>query len=565
MVNMIPSEIDESTKSDAERNFYNIIKELDLGKTAYAIHDLSVPGHESKSKGEIDFVIICSMGIACLEVKGGGIRRVNGIWYGINRDGEVHKKMESPEKQCCDNMYNLEKWISKNVDINKRIEFIYGLVFPDVAFNKITQDIPKERVYDKNTEDAAEYLKVLFGYSQKGKYKNPDILTPADIEKIAGYLIANFDFAATLDTRLGYAEKKIIRLTEGQKGIVNMYSGNKHLLVRGAAGTGKSIVAVEYAGKCIAKGKKVLFIAYNKNIVRSIKSRFKESDNIKVIGLHDLFIEYVGWSNEKSKENITAYFNEILSEEFNAYVRGLGEKELEKMQYDVLVIDEAQDILKLNYIDNIDYMLKGGFEKGQWAVFYDNRQNIYNPELENGLEMIRLYAPTEIELTYNCRNTFEIADFNAKMTDTKLPEFIGDARGEDVRIITYNNEDEFEKKISELIKGLRKGEIHLEEVVFLSFRRYEKSALSKLKSKKLKFNVINENYVSQEGIPAFSTIHSFKGLDAKIVVLIIESEKEKNSELFKNLLYTACSRARTMLYVVTTEEFEREYINKQMG
>ena len=129
MVNMIPSEIDERTKSDAERNFYNIIKELDLGKTAYAIHDLSVPGHESKSKGEIDFVIICSMGIACLEVKGGGIRRVNGIWYGINRYGEVHEKMESPEKQCSDNMYNLEKWISENVDINKRIEFIYGLVF----------------------------------------------------------------------------------------------------------------------------------------------------------------------------------------------------------------------------------------------------------------------------------------------------------------------------------------------------------------------------------------------------------------------------------------------------
>ena len=562
MVNMIPSEIAKSTKSAAERRFYAVLKELDLGKKAYAIHDLSLPGHEGKSKGEIDFVIICSMGIACLEVKGGGIRRRDGIWYGINKSGKEHEKIESPEKQCSDNMYNLEKWFNTNVKIDKRIEFIYGLVFPDISFNKITQDIPKERVYDKDTEDAAEYLRVLFEYSKKGKYKNPDILTPAEIEKIVGYIIADFDYAETLDTKLGHAEEKIIKLTENQKNIVNMFSQNKHLLVNGVAGTGKSIVAAEYASKCISSGKKVLFLAYNKNIVRSIKSKFNGRDNIKVTGLHDLFAEYVGLSKDKMSENAAVYYNELLPKEFNDYLHGLDKNELEKIQYDVVVIDEAQDILKLNYIESIDFMLKGGIEKGQWAIFYDNRQNIYNSELDQGLEMISLYEHTDIKLTYNCRNTFEIADFNSKLTDTELPDFMGDAGGEEVRVMTYADEAEFENEVSELIKLLREEKIPLEEVVFLSFHRYERSVLSRLKSKKLKFNIVDENYISQKNVPAFSTVHSFKGLDAKAVVLVIEPDKKTDDKWLKNLLYIACSRARTMLCVITTREFEKQYINK---
>ncbi len=562
MVKMIPSEISESTKSNAERYFYNVLRELDLGKTVYALHDLSVPGHAGKSKGEIDFVVICSMGIACLEVKGGRLSRRDGIWYGTNRSGEEHEKIESPEKQCSDNMYNLEKWLNTNVKIGKRIEFIYGLIFPDISFNKITQDIPKERVYDKNTEDAAEYLKVLFEYSKKGKYSYPDILTPSDIETIAGYLLADFDYAGTLDTRLGYTEKKIIQLTDSQKKALNMYSGNKHLLVKGGAGTGKSIIASEYALKCIYQGKRVLFLAYNKNIIRSIKDKFKASENIKVIGLHDLFIEFVGESQEMADKDSAAYYNEILPEKFNKFMCDMSEEERVKLQYDVIVIDEAQDILKLNYIDNIDYMLKGGLEKGQWAIFYDSRQNIYNSELEQGLEMISLYEHTEIELTCNCRNTYEIASFNAGLTGTELPDVLETAKGEDVGVITYNDETEFEGKVTELIKLLRSEDISLEEVVFLSFHRFENSVLSRLKSKKIKFNIINENYKIRKDVPAFSTIHSFKGLDAKIVVLIIEKESKNDDKLLKNLLYTACSRARTMLYVITTEEFKEKYINK---
>ena len=36
--------------------------------------------------------------------------------------------------------------------------------------------------------------------------------------------------------------------------------------------------------------------------------------------------------------------------------------------------------MKPEYLLVMDLLLKGGLEKGCWAVFYDEKQNLYNPE-----------------------------------------------------------------------------------------------------------------------------------------------------------------------------------------
>ena len=46
------------------------------------------------------------------------------------------------------------------------------------------------------------------------------------------------------------------------------------------------------------------------------------------------------------------------------------------LQYDLLVMDEGQDIIKPIYLYCLDALLKGGFEKGKWVIFYDEKQNI---------------------------------------------------------------------------------------------------------------------------------------------------------------------------------------------
>lgn len=42
-------------------------------KNAYVLHSLGLPKHQSKIYGEIDFVVVCDRGVACLEIKGGRV------------------------------------------------------------------------------------------------------------------------------------------------------------------------------------------------------------------------------------------------------------------------------------------------------------------------------------------------------------------------------------------------------------------------------------------------------------------------------------------------------------
>ena len=48
-------------------------------------------------------------------------------------------------------------------------------------------------------------------------------------------------------------------------------------------------------------------------------------------------------------------------------------------QYDEIVLDEAQDVLRRSYLDALDLSLRGGLEGGHWRFFGDfTWQRIYD-------------------------------------------------------------------------------------------------------------------------------------------------------------------------------------------
>lgn len=71
------------------------------------------------------------------------------------------------------------------------------------------------------------------------------------------------------------------------------------------------------------------------------------------------------------QENPNVYFSELLPEIFYEYLSELSDEELEKIKYDLIIMDEGQDILKPLYLYSLDTLLRGGFANGDWAVFYD--------------------------------------------------------------------------------------------------------------------------------------------------------------------------------------------------
>ena len=53
-----------------EQKVHEAFKNMFAEKKYFAIHSVGLANHETKKKGECDFILITDMGILCLEVKG---------------------------------------------------------------------------------------------------------------------------------------------------------------------------------------------------------------------------------------------------------------------------------------------------------------------------------------------------------------------------------------------------------------------------------------------------------------------------------------------------------------
>lgn len=490
MVTFIPPYLGEEIKSNAEKKVYDILQELNM-KNAYVLHSLGLPKHQTKIYGEIDFVVVCERGVACLEIKGGRIECREGKWIFTDRYDVEHVKAEGPFAQVTGNMFSLRDVIKRKFPNNPHIKNILmgcGVVFPDIHFTSVSQEIIPEIIYDAKTQDISSYMESIFDYWQGRQHREPEKLSPSDIEKLVGFLRGEFTFIPSLGSRLENVEKQLLRLTSEQARIMEALSLNDHLLINGGAGTGKTLLAADFAVRQASRGKHVLFLTYNKNLANNVKCQIVEQECLKIINIHALFGEYVTVDVDKVRENAGRYFSEELPEVFYDWLQGADEELMAGLQYDLLVMDEGQDIMKPNYLYCLNKLLKGGFDRGCWAVFYDEKQNIYNPEYQDGLDILLSYPNTRFQLFVNCRNTVKIGTYSAKVSGVEPGTFLRE-RGEEVQRIVYTEK------------------VQLKDVFFLSPNRYEHSKLFGID---IRVNVLHGVHRGMKNIPVMRRFRVLK-------------------------------------------------------
>lgn len=557
MVTFIPPYMGEEIKSNAERKMYDVLQELNL-KNACVLHSLGLPRHRSKIYGEIDFVVVCERGVACLEIKGGRVECRDGQWTFIDRYGTERVKPEGPFAQVTGNMFSLRDILKKRFEGNphmKNILMASGVVFPDITFHSDSQEIIPEIIYDCTTEDISEYMNQVFDYWQQRQHREPSKLSPSDIREVVQFLRADFCFIPSLNDRLEQVEQKLVRLTKEQAQLMQALGMNDHLIVEGGAGTGKTLLAAEFARRQLEQGTRVLYLTYNKNLAHHVMRSLPETDQLKVVNIHALFGEYVPVDVEELQKDPQKYFAQILPERFYDYIseKQSTDPDAADMQYDLLIMDEGQDILKPLYLYSLDCLLKGGLDHGKWAVFYDEKQNIYNPEYQDGMDILRSYSHTKFRLFVNCRNTVQIGTYSAKASGVTFAEFMRE-NGEEVGKISYEDEKDFGGKIKEIMKTLREGKVSPGDITFLSPKKYQNSKLATLK---LTVNELRDDFKPDPSVPVFATIQGFKGLDAKVVILCdVEALRR---ETFSQYIYLAGTRARTLLYILGTKDFWEEH------
>lgn len=552
---MLPPTIPDSA-SNAEKKIFEELKALTLDCTIF--HSIGLAEHCSKAYGEIDFIILSERGVLCLEVKGGGVSCHDNQWEYTNNSGFSTRKDESPFRQATMNMYSLRDYLRKMLTHQTplyHVQFACAVAFPDISYTHKEIDFDVSLIYDIRKTDISAFITGAYDYwSQKSLEKNGQAgthMTKEDRRTFAALIRTDFGITVNLSHLISDTENEIIRLTSDQMAYFDAASDNPRMLVTGGAGTGKTLLGLEHARKAAIAGKRVLFLTYNKNIAAKIASEcrrdMKTSALITVSNFHEYLQLFVD-NNLDTDTDMDLYFKQILPGKF---IEKMTSGETSLVQYDLLIIDEGQDLIRLNYCDCFELILKDGLEKGNWCIFLDVNQNIYNQaDLEDGLTYIGCLNPYRYNLITNCRNTRQISDYNKTMTHIDAAKILK-AQGIEVVTTHYKDPQDLKGKLRKCINELHSQGIPYGDITILTKHKFDNTALAKINpfESLCAMQPINEKTITNlvETSIHHCTVYSFKGLDAKIIFLI--DPETGGDDAARYLNYTAISRARSGLWV----------------
>lgn len=369
---MIPPTIDPEVKSNAERKIYGWFERIEW-KNCVVLHSLGIAQHNNNIFGEIDFVVISTEGILCIEVKGGQVYRKDGLWVFKNRFGKENTKHVGPFEQAQGNMQSLRSHITKRMrkdDALSRCQYACCVMTPDCTIKDSGVDIIPEVLFDGTMiyDNLPHFLDTSMDYWRnqcriKHRFEGGK-LSKSDIERAVSLLRGDFKFVPSLSVILNRTEEQLMAVTDEQYLIMEGFDDNDRLLISGAAGTGKTVLAMEQCRRLAAAGKKVLFLCYNKLIAEYVaECKNQEKTGYDVYNLHKLLMEVCeGFSGNISDSN---YYEKELPEYFVEQVEcgNISRK------YDAVIIDEGQDLMNTYYYMCINYLLEGGFSNGIWAVY----------------------------------------------------------------------------------------------------------------------------------------------------------------------------------------------------
>jgi DNA helicase IV len=230
-------------------------------------------------------------------------------------------------------------------------------------------------------------------------------------------------------------------------------------------------------------------------------------------------------------------------------------------EFDVLIVDEAQDLLRDTYVEVLGSVVKGGLKDGEWRLFLDPSQNIFRGTDSEVLAKLEDYHPKYSSLDTNCRNTNPIAIYTQLLSGIRSDATL-QISGPEVEYTWYKDASDQRRKVSNCINRLLGQRLDVSDIVVLSRHRLENSCL-KDGLVNVPFGLINiDESNKQKGI-CYSTIAAFKGLESKVVVYI-DIDKLSDYE-DKLLIYVGCSRAISYLAVFMEEkvrdDFERLALN----
>jgi superfamily I DNA/RNA helicase len=211
-------------------------------------------------------------------------------------------------------------------------------------------------------------------------------------------------------------------------------------------------------------------------------------------------------------------------------------------QYDAIIVDEGQDFKEIYWVA-LSALLR---PDGIFYVFLDDNQNLYD-----GATMLKgIVDEDPFPLSENCRNTQTIHRLVTKFHSQPNDLVCRGPQGHNPELFFYSDASQLVRLVQSKLHCLVMDEhISPQDIVLLTPRSQDRT--------QFKAGTRLGNFVLTDGLNNWnngiqvSSIHSFKGLERRVVIITeIDEYIRYKPEI---VMYVGCSRARTYLILYADE------------
>ncbi|MEQ9546368.1 MAG: NERD domain-containing protein [Marinobacter sp.] len=490
--------------------------------------------------GEADFVVLVpNSGLVVVEVKGSKGFRVeeNGIWSRKEKNGSWTELKESPPEQATRNMHDLTKvLIERHQWLNFPGRYSYLVIYPQGE----AAELPA--MFDESTIATRRHMNQLASRLRNslekrgGDGRGEQFFTQV-VESVTDQL-KNRQFRvykADSGEDVSDDSERIEQLTRQQFASLKGLFQLPNVAVVGPAGSGKTVLAIWRLKALIDEGKKAIYVCYNRALAAAL--RLENPDHADFIwNVDKLFISIC--SEARPRGDLDEFYREELPGQIMDYADTYE-------KYDAIVVDEGQDLSESQIIALLE--LRSSDEG--WAFFSDWKQDLFNSGNSTPIG-----AEVVFSLHHNCRNTVKINDASNSYLNSRIKSMPGMPMGVAPLVELANNQSMRAWEIAKKWSG--DG-----SVVILSPYKLENSSMSGQKSGHGLRLSTDISELGEAGTVFFSTIKSFKGIEAKAIIVVDVGIPDDHVAFSREDLYVATTRATTRLALITSRKDVADYYN----
>ncbi len=516
------------------------------------LHSLDLAKHTTQVSGEADFIVIVpDLGVLVLEVKSHNSVRYDEQGWHLGHDTP---ELRGPFKQASSALHSIRKYLIGIDSSYNKIVMWSAVSFPRLDFLIKSPEWHDWQVIDRRKLTSRPISKTIRQILEHGRdtlmenqvraARTPEV--HASSERCQSLLFAlrpRFEIAVSPKSRRKEEDQQLLELTEEQYMALDQMAWNPRVVFSGAAGTGKTVLAMESARRITADNPnaKIGVFCFNKLLGDELsKSLVASSPRCTVCNIDAWLTNIAKPLLTPEDKKSTDYFEGRLAS--IASDRLLEDNQYEPFDY--LILDEAQDLLRNHYLDVIDLALKGGLAGGNWLFFGDFLgQDIFTRGEVSVEEFIAQRSPSaaRYQITTNCRNTLPISDYVVSF-GALSPPYSRVLRGDDKsdpELHFWETREDQTEQVSRFIKECLSDGYSMKDIVILSPNK-ENTLGRDLELHPDWVNRVEPYHAGTNRI-SYCTIQSFKGLEAPIV--IVADFERMPTDQQQSLLYVGLSRA----------------------